>query len=331
MTHMLFNARLTSILERFDVARVSNERLDLPLAAFRPREESALCSALAGILEDIGLPPEDTICHVERTTVSVRRREGCSHSDVLKLYRFQPPERMASDEPVILYSHGGTIRADPTLRSVYFPALALLLARRGMNGHFVAVDHRGAHSHADKTRFCLEDRVHDLVLAYGGFASGLFESSSATSTGPLFMIGNSMGGHVVAVTTELLTARGIALVSPGAFSEAAHLARLGHDFSQEVRKPCSWQTSPAFSALTGYLARGGHAILRASAFDDVIPTELTNRYAKCINESHNRFNEVTIAPVDHLMMVADDVTRVVDFVQRLSLPTYYFSRGDYER
>ncbi len=326
MPHMPFNARLTRVLELFEVDLVSNERLDLPLASFHPREESALCSSLALILEEIGLPPECTICDVERITVLVRRREGCTHSDILKLYRFHPPARMVGYEPVVLYSHGGTIRADPTLHSVYFPALALLLARRGMNCHFVAVDHRGAHCHADKTHFCIEDRVHDLVLAYGGFASGVFGSSCDVSRGPLFMIGNSMGGHVVAVTTELLKARGIALVSPGAFSKEAHFARFGPDFSHEVRKPGSWQTSPAFSALAGYLESGGSAILRASAFDDVIPNELTNRYAKCINESQNSFNEVAIAPVDHRMMVADDVTRVADFIQRLSMPTYYSHR-----
>lgn len=320
MTHTAFTVRMTGILDRFEVTQVSIERLCLSLASFVSADTDEQRLAIMAILDEIGLPPDHTKSIVERTTISVSPRVGNKQSDLLKIYRFHALEQVAGGEPIVIYSHGGTIRTDPTLHSVYFPALAALLSRRGANWHFVAVDHRGGHCQADMRRFCLEDRVHDLVLTYGAIARVLFAQGLDTSMGPVFLIGNSMGGHVVAMAAELLAARGIALVTPAAYSEKAHFAQLGADFRREVRKADSWMASPVFGALEGYLARGGHAIMRAAAFDDVIPVELTNRYAECIRAARSRHNEATIAPVDHLTMVADDVSRVADFILGLVNP-----------
>ena len=185
--------------------------------------------------------------------------------------------------PLILFSHGGSIRPETTLKSAFLPLITATAEEKRTPVILAACDHRGSESDQAKTGYNLEDRKTDLeiLLSYmlnSGFKS--FESKGLKWNGDIVLIGNSMGGHVVAMTSETLMPKSIILAQPAAYSKQAHFAPLGEEFSAHIRIPDSWSASPAFDALERYLFNGGQALILGAENDEKVPGGVTNRYIK---------------------------------------------------
>jgi hypothetical protein len=94
--------------------------------------------------------------------------------------------------------------------------------------------------------------------------------------------GCSMGAHIVATLAERCNAIGLALVAPAAYGARAETLNFGARLTAELRRPQSWQHSPAFS---GYRAFSGYKLLIAPQDDVIIPSDVTNTYVKYTDAS----------------------------------------------
>ncbi len=99
---------------------------------------------------------------------------------------------------------------------------------------------------------------------------------------PLIVIGTSMGGHIAARMTETWNVGVLVLITPAAYSLEAETAQFGEPFTIAIRRPDSWQTSPAFEALRGYRNR---ALLITCGNDQVIPPGVVSRYKDALSSS----------------------------------------------
>lgn len=195
--------------------------------------------------------------------------------------------------PMLLFSHGGSIRPTPALASFGFVALVAAAQARGLPLLFAAVDHRGASCQRDKRRYCLADRVVDLHAARELLCDAL-----GGHTRRLALMGTSMGGHVVSIAARSLCPEHVLLSCPAAYSEEAHFARFGQPFTTALRRPDSWCDSPAFAAIAERTSERRPVVLRSSRFDKVIPRGVTLRYHALIEDAFGP-TRIIDTPTDH--------------------------------
>lgn len=198
------------------------------------------------------------------------------------MYTYMPKEGLeGKSAPVVIYSHGGAIRPETSLKS---PFLATIKARTELYGQpliLTSVDHRGSSSHEEKTNYCLEDRVADMeVLALATIKNVVpqMKEKGIDWNGEVIVIGNSMGGHVSAVLSNEIHPDKVILPQPAAYSKRAHFSPLGPQFSEEIRVEDSWKLSPAFDTLAEYLSKGGDVLIIGAEEDNVIPDKVTQTY-----------------------------------------------------
>lgn len=99
---------------------------------------------------------------------------------------------------------------------------------------------------------------------------------------PLFLLGYSMGSHVVCRLATELKATAIGLATPAAYGIKAEGVLFGPEFTSEIRKPDSWRDSLVFTDLEGY---SGHITVMAAENDQVIPRAIVDEYVLRSNVS----------------------------------------------
>ncbi|MDP9195163.1 MAG: hypothetical protein M3O22_00065 [Pseudomonadota bacterium] len=93
--------------------------------------------------------------------------------------------------------------------------------------------------------------------------------------GPVTVTGNSMGGHTAARLLEHLPVNRLILFCPAAYSRAAESMVFSQGFTEELRRPGSWEDSAVWDILEGYT---GKAMFIIGEHDDVIPEGVVARY-----------------------------------------------------
>lgn len=226
----------------------------------------------------------------------------------IDMYTYMPKESLeGKSAPVVIYSHGGAIRPETSLKS---PFLATVKARSELYGQpliLTSVDHRGSSSHEEKTNYCLEDRVADMeVLALATIKNVVPEMKNRGIdwNGEVIVIGNSMGGHVSAVLSNEIQPDKVILPQPAAYSGEAHFSPLGERFSNAIRVKDSWKSSAVFDSLEEYLSKGGDVLVIGAKEDEVIPGGVTRRYIK----------EVTYAYIRRMVQAVGDSSYNVGYM-----------------
>ena len=104
-------------------------------------------------------------------------------------------------------------------------------------------------------------------------AAGVIEEVFGTDV-PLVLVGFSMSGQTVADLIELYGERvaAIVLCAPGIYARDAWDVAFGAGFTESIRRPESWRTSPAPDA---YARFDGRALLVQPEQDAVIPAGVT--------------------------------------------------------
>lgn len=143
---------------------------------------------------------------------------------------YRPPDVGESEDeyqggfPIVLFLHGGSIGGSAIGRSGYLPTL---LAAGLKDSCVVAPDHRGSHSHLEKTHYRMIDRVVDGLISLGYAIDRLGDRWN----GEVVIMGDSIGGHVASHMLGMFTkkehriatngqVRGI-LVEPAAYTGLA--------------------------------------------------------------------------------------------------------------
>ena len=114
------------------------------------------------LIHGLGLDPDEALevhAHAIEFDAPVRGREQ------LTIYLYGA-DVDRPDAPLLLFSHGGSVRPTPGLVGLGLPILVALARRAGIPLRFAALDHRGASSHEHKLDYCLADRVVDLEVAH---------------------------------------------------------------------------------------------------------------------------------------------------------------------
>ncbi|MDH6578745.1 alpha/beta fold hydrolase [Kitasatospora sp. MAP5-34] len=117
---------------------------------------------------------------------------------------------------------------------------------------------------------------------------------------PLILVGFSMSGQTVADLVGELGERvsTIVLGAPAAYAPEAWKLPFGAaGFTEILRTPGSWETSPAFDAYRGFT---GRAVLIVPDHDAVIPPEVTSRIDAALRE-HSRLARITFPGSEHMI------------------------------
>ena len=292
------------------------------------------------VMEQLRIDPE--------TEITVRQRKLFFQEDVSKgplsemvnfanrekeqkmnIYTFDPKKGLTGSAPIVIFSHGGSIRPETTLKSSFLSLIKANSEQQGKPVILVAMDHRGSESHEAKINFSLEDRSTDIEVVLMYTIQNLLEeykNKGISWNGEVHLIGNSMGGHVVACTAKELKPDRIILPQPAAYSEESQLLPFGSSFGIAIRKPNSWKTSIAFDNFEKYLREGGTACLIGAEKDEVIPGGVTNRYIKEVTyhylsrlikaEGKNTFDfGYTYIPESHEKTTPDEITAISKSLQ----------------
>lgn len=209
---------------------------------------------------------------------------GRPESQEADVYTYLPNRDFSgSKAPVVIFSHGGSIRTENSLKSSFLSTIKEYSESQGKPLILTSIDHRGSSSHEEKMQFCLDDRVTDLEALLSVTLDHVvpkFKELGIDWNGRVILIGNSMGGHVVSVLSSEIFPDEIILLQPAAYSPEAHFAPLGEKFSEEIHKKDSWKKSKAFDSLEEYLMQGRRTYIIGAKKDEVIPGGITRRYLK---------------------------------------------------
>jgi pimeloyl-ACP methyl ester carboxylesterase len=93
-------------------------------------------------------------------------------------------------------------------------------------------------------------------------------------SGPLTLIGSSMGGYDAIKLSERLPVRSLILVVPAVFTPAAFDKPFGPAFSAVIRRHRSWDDTDAWDILSAFR---GRLLVIAAEQDAVIPAEIPER------------------------------------------------------
>jgi hypothetical protein len=289
-------------------------------------------------MNEFGINPESEVV-IQRGTVQFN--ENVSKGNVSEIfpnrietqeaniYTYMPGRDFSGyDAPIVLFSHGGTIRPENSLKSSFLSTIQRRSELADKPLILTSIDHRGSDSHIEKTKYCLDDRVTDMeVLLSTTINNALpkFEELGIKWNGKVSVIGNSMGGHVVSVLSSEISPDEIILPQPAAYSPNAHFAPLGEEFHDEIKKEASWKMSNAFDCLEEYLMKGGKALIIGAEEDEVIPGGVTRRYIKEVaieytnraikTEGLNPFTVgYTFIPEAHTKTTKDEIDSISGFV-----------------
>lgn len=210
----------------------------------------------------------------------------------LEIYNFMPSgAETPGSVPLVLYSHGGSIREDFNATSPFLASIEAYSQSVGKGMIITAVDHRGSDSQENKGSYSLEDCVADLEVALPVIIREILPEYAVRGVswnGEVILMGNSMGGQVVALASETIRPTGLILDTPAAYSPEAQVLPFGQDFSREIRRENSWAGSPAFLAFRNYLMLGGNALIVEASDDVIVPPAVTQTYLKAIPENYFR-------------------------------------------
>lgn len=203
--------------------------------------------------------------------------------------------------PGVLFVHGAS---ENGLGRVTFSNWQKLLA--GNNISSFAFDARGVGDSEPQDGFyqsTLANRLKDTEAAYKYFIE-----NTNVDPGRIAIVGNSMGGHIVAKFAgshpEL---RAVILKNCAAYSGEAEdklMKKSGEkssEFSNVIRTPNSWKNSPAFEALAKFK---GAVMVVHSELDKVITKDVQDYW---INSVTGQLEYMELKNVGHLYMNREDV------------------------
>lgn len=194
--------------------------------------------------------------------------------------------------PIVIFSHGGAIRNNTSLKSPFLPIIKQYSEKLGKHLILITFDHRGSNSHKAKQKYSLEDRVADIEIAVYMTLTTLldeYKKDRILWNGDIIFIGNSMGGHVATIAASEFHPNSLILPQPAAYAEEAQKLPFGYKFTDAITKKNSWKTSLAFDALEEFLENGGKALVIGADEDQKIPIEIIKRYAKELTYSFTRY------------------------------------------
>jgi uncharacterized protein len=110
----------------------------------------------------------------------------------------------------------------------------------------------------------------------------------------LAVVGTSMGGHIAAELTSLISVESLVLFCPAAYGSVAIPLKFNKGFTEFIRSTESWKGSPAFKAIRRFKGRLLHVI---GDSDNIVPTQVTTNYKQASeNTSEKAFLTVPNAP-----------------------------------
>ncbi|MEU0252564.1 alpha/beta fold hydrolase [Streptomyces sp. NPDC006184] len=117
---------------------------------------------------------------------------------------------------------------------------------------------------------------------------------------PLILVGFSMSGQTVADLTRHYGRRvaAVGLCAPAVYAPEAWEVPFGDGdgrFSEIIRTPDSWRTSPALAAFSSY---EGRAVLVVPGTDTVIPAVVTRAVQEALS-ARARFSRLVLPDADH--------------------------------
>jgi pimeloyl-ACP methyl ester carboxylesterase len=114
----------------------------------------------------------------------------------------------------------------------------------------------------------------------------------------LAVIGFSMSGQTVADLVRHYGSRvaSIGLCAPAVYAADAWTVPFGAGFTEIIRTPESWRTSPALGV---FRSLSGRAVLATPATDAVIPPAVTEAVAGALGTSRSRFTRLTYPDAEH--------------------------------
>lgn len=117
-------------------------------------------------------------------------------------------------------------------------------------------------------------------------------------TGPLFLLGSSMGAYTAIKLLEIYPVEGIIFFVPAVYDIAAYAVPFGEKFSAIIRKDKSWAASDAWAILRSYR---GRMLLIAAGKDDVIPGDVIRRIYQASIKASSR-EQYTVPQSPHLLI-----------------------------
>jgi hypothetical protein len=321
--------RNISILEKRGISDIrveSGNTIELPILSLSQTEEAR--QNILEVMNECGINPEKKVKIVQQELSF--NDEVHSEKQTTNMYTFLPSREYQKQEtPIVIYSHGGAIRPETTLKSSFLPTIKEKSELNRKPLILTAIDHRGSSSDEEKVNYTLDDRVADLEVLLQATVENVLPELKKFGidwNGEVHIIGNSMGGHVASVCAGEILANRLILPQPAAYSPDAHYAHLGKEFSTEIRKPNSWKMSNAFDNLEKFLNNGGDALIIGAERDEVIPGGVTNRYIKEITYEYvkravhvGEENPYTVGytyiPEAHTKTTKDEIESISKFVE----------------
>ena len=224
-------------------------------------------------------------------------------SQHLDVYNFMPSGvGKPGSAPLVIYSHGGSIRPGFNATSPFLAAIEAYSQKAGKGMIIAAVDHRGSKSQEEKANYCLEDRVADLEVALPVIIREIIPEYAVRGVswnGEIILMGNSMGGHVACLASEVIRPTALILDAPAAYPLEAQNAPFGPKLTAALKSgPDAWTNSPAFDAYRHYLEIGGNAMVVEALEDNIIPHAVTQTYLRAVPENFRRITE-SVDPMRH--------------------------------
>ena len=134
-------------------------------------------------------------------------------------------------------------------------------------------------------------------LGHGQTAGNISESSLAVRTkhaisatnywvndsAPLIICGSSMSGHTALRVTSALAARvkSLGLLQPAVYAKEAEEVFFGPDFTQIIRQPGNWRSSPALDDARQF---SGKSLAVIGSEDQIIPEDVFNTLSDALKQ-----------------------------------------------
>jgi pimeloyl-ACP methyl ester carboxylesterase len=216
----------------------------------------------------------------------VNKRNISFPSDNLKLRGelVYPADRPLS--PGVLILHGGGFHGQNN-----FSAWQEYLAENGIASFFFFF--RGCGQSQGKfSEGTLFNRLKDAQAAYQ-----TFQNSCIINPKCIGLLASSMGGHIAARMTETLPdIKALIMYGAAAYGESAEHLPLNRQFTIQIRKPNSWEKSPAFAALAGF---PNPVLLIYGQNDRVIPEGVKAGYNRALSQ---KGVSIIIPKSDHFIL-----------------------------
>lgn len=122
-----------------------------------------------------------------------------------------------------------------------------------------------------------------------------FIATSHLPLSQIYLWGSSMSGHTACgLAQKYPSLAGLILQGAAAYGLDLQDVSFGDTFTQKIRQPLSWYTSPSFVQLAQY---GGHKLVIYGSHDDVIPLDVQSKYCALADQS------LIIPSVAHKLLV----------------------------